>query len=542
MKRVTEEEGSHMNSYAYDSIENRIRKNQTRYEINALNQIVRAGDIEYTYDANGNLIETKGPSGNIRYSYDALNRLISACQDKNFYIQFIYDPFHRRMNKVLYRWDQDGNEWTLDRSCRYLYDENNEIGVVDGVGKIVELRVLGSGLGAEMGSAIAFELDDRIFAPIHDHRGSVVCLVDAASKKPVECYRYNAYGEVQTFSMETNPTSNAWKFSSKRSDPETGLIFFGRRYFDSSAGRWITKDPLGTPEGINRYAYSLNQPLTRLDLYGLYSFSDFCNDVMDCFKAVYQFTHRVIDAVSPHVSLSQTIGPALSQIGENLLGRAMFLMSGLSQDQLEAGVHGKGELNDKVRITLINGILNARLDVKMTMDKLSECHGGINIHYVLDATGGWAQDMLKAFLAKIGFVSPPAYKLADTWRQLIQEIGGTGNGGLIIHYAHSIGALNTHAALGLLTPEERKMIKVYTFGAPYFPSSENVHNYASVRDGVCLLDPIGFIRGLLGYSDNTFFIGTWLGIPLIDHVLESETYFNILRSLGEEFLDLFLLI
>ena len=425
LKRLTEESGAHVNRYTYDSIENRLNKNQNRYEINALNQIIKEGDTDYIYDVNGNLVETKNPSsGQIHYSYDALNRLVAAIQDKNFYVQFTYDPFHRRMNKISYKWDQKTDEWVLDRNYRYLYDGNNEIGVVDETGKIVELRVLGTGLGAEIGAAIAYELDDRVFAPIHDHRGSVACLIDVESKKPVECYRYNAYGEVKTHFLESHPTNNSWKFSSKRSDSETGLVFFGRRYYNPSLGRWITKDPLGTPEGINRYAYALNQPLTRLDLYGLYSFADFCNDAIDCFKAVYQFAHEIINTISSHVSLSNTLGPALRQFGEQILGAAWFRMAGFSQDQLESGVHGKGEINNKVRITLINGILNARVDLKNTVDKVSECHGGINIHYVLDATGGWAQDMLKAFLAKIGYVSPQACKLADTWKQLIQEMGG----------------------------------------------------------------------------------------------------------------------
>ena len=113
---------------------------------------------------------------------------------------------------------------------------------------------------------------------------------------------------------------------------------------------------------------------------------------------------------------------------------------------------------------------------------------------------------------------------------------------MIIHYAHSLGSLHTHIALGLLTPEERKMITVYTFGAPSLHSAENIHNFVSVRDGVCLLDPLGFIKGLLGFNENTFFVGTWVGIPIIDHVLVSDTYFTILQFLGEEFLERFLLI
>jgi RHS repeat-associated protein len=540
LKRIAEEKGHCVNHYVYDSIENRINKNQNSYEINALNQIVKAGDTEYIYDVNGNLIETKNSSSSqVHYRYDGLNRLVTVSQNKNFYVTFTYDPFHRRTSKISYKWDQTADEWTLDRSYKYLYDGNNEIGVVDETGKIVELRVLGTGLGAEIGSAISYEIDDRIFAPIHDHRGSVVCLVDAESKNPIECYRYNAYGEVKTYSLESYPTNNYWKFCSKRTDCETDLVFFGKRYYAPSLGRWLTKDPLGAPEGINRYAYALNQPLTRLDLYGLYSISEFFNDAIDSFKAIYEFTHEIINTMGSYVSLS--LSPAINQIGEETLGWAMWRMAGFPLGQLESGVHGKGEINDKVRVTFINGILNARIDFKKTISKVSECHGGNNIHYVLDASKGWAQDILKAFLAKLGYVSPQAYKLADTWKQLIQEMGGIESGGLIIHYAHSVGSLHSYEALRLLTSEERRMITVYTFGAPHLHSAENIYNFVSLRDGVCLLDPLGLIKGLLGLNDNTFLVGTWNGLPIIDHLLESETYFTILRALGEEFLDRFLL-
>jgi RHS repeat-associated protein len=48
---------------------------------------------------------------------------------------------------------------------------------------------------------------------------------------------------------------NPWKFSSKRFDPETGFIYFGRRYYDPEIGRLITPDPAGFADGPNLYAY-----------------------------------------------------------------------------------------------------------------------------------------------------------------------------------------------------------------------------------------------------------------------------------------------
>ncbi len=132
-------------------------------------------------------------------------------------------------------------------------------------GNIQELRILGEGLGAEIGSAVLYELKSKPFVPLHDHRGCVVALIDMESKKPIECYRYTAFGEELT-----NGSRSPWRFSSKRVD-ETGLVFFGRRYYHPELGRWITQDPQGFEDGPNLYAYVHNRPLTDFDPYGLWS-------------------------------------------------------------------------------------------------------------------------------------------------------------------------------------------------------------------------------------------------------------------------------
>ena len=72
--------------------------------------------------------------------------------------------------------------------------------------------------------------------------------------------------------------SQPWRFSSKRTDEESHLIYFGRRYYDPSLGRWLTQDPLGYADGPNLYAYVSNNPLTHQDLYGLAVAGSHSND------------------------------------------------------------------------------------------------------------------------------------------------------------------------------------------------------------------------------------------------------------------------
>ncbi len=65
------------------------------------------------------------------------------------------------------------------------------------------------------------------------------------------------------------------KLTSKERDGETGLDYFGERYYSSTMGRFTTVDPLGgsarlsNPQSMNRYTFVLNNPLRYVDPDGL---------------------------------------------------------------------------------------------------------------------------------------------------------------------------------------------------------------------------------------------------------------------------------
>ncbi len=519
--QLIEETGIHNNTYEYDSIHNRTSKNNSKYTLNLQNEILAAENSLFSYDANGNRINGS------KLSYDALNRLITVSRN-DLKISYTYDAFGRRMSKSLHH----GNEVS---TLRFLYEEENEIGSVDELGKIIEFRALGSGKGGEIGAAVAIELNGEIYAPLHDSRGSTRALIDISTGTIVSESSFSAFGEEKT----TGDIISPWRYSGKRIDDETGLVYFGKRYYDPNLGRWITKDPLGTPEGPNRYAYLKNDPMSHVDQYGLYSFSDFAGSFWNAIQSFGSSASHTINTFKHHVSFIEYIRPHFDKVAQQIVGRTILHIAGFYQDASECGVHGRGELNNKVRITLINGILNARIDYKITMDYLSDCHGGINVHYVFDATEGWSWDIFKAIAAKFGYVSPQAHMLADTWRKMIDEMGGSNACGLVIHFAHSVGGTHTKAALSLLTPEELKMIRVMTFGSASLiehPGLESVTNFVSKRDGVPLLDPVGYVRGLLGLN-NTIFVGSWIGVPFVDHMLSSSTYLMLIELIGRRFTE-----
>lgn len=132
---------------------------------------------------------------------------------------------------------------------------------------------MGRSRGAEIGGAIAVEPDGQPYVPLHDQRGNTTVLL-SADGSPVEIYRYSAFGETKIFAPNGDQRTNSvvgfcWRYSSKRTDEETGLIYFGRRYYDPTLLNWITPDPKGLEEGPNLYAYCLANPLRYCDVWGL---------------------------------------------------------------------------------------------------------------------------------------------------------------------------------------------------------------------------------------------------------------------------------
>jgi RHS repeat-associated protein len=73
-----------------------------------------------------------------------------------------------------------------------------------------------------------------------------------------------------------NPPQDKRLFTGKERDSETTLDYFGARYLSSGLGRFTTADPLlqtyrpANPQTLNRYAYTLSNPLRFIDRNGLY--------------------------------------------------------------------------------------------------------------------------------------------------------------------------------------------------------------------------------------------------------------------------------
>lgn len=100
-----------------------------------------------------------------------------------------------------------------------------------------------------------------------DALGSVRAVTDA-SGAVVRTHHYHPFGEAVGVEGSTDPL----RFTGKPRDGETGLDYFGARYYAGRTGRFTTVDPvvvvdrsIADPQSWNRYKYVKNNPLRYVD-------------------------------------------------------------------------------------------------------------------------------------------------------------------------------------------------------------------------------------------------------------------------------------
>src|SRR5262249_15396815 len=90
-------------------------------------------------------------------------------------------------------------------------------------------------------------------------------------------FRYGSFGGLlepsgQPSNEESCTTAAClmpYRFTGQRLDPETSLYYFKNRYYDTEAGRFMTRDPANYVDGANIYAYANNAPPAATDPFGL---------------------------------------------------------------------------------------------------------------------------------------------------------------------------------------------------------------------------------------------------------------------------------
>ncbi len=128
--------------------------------------------------------------------------------------------------------------------------------------------------------------DESVYYYHGDHLGSSSVVTNGAGAFH-EGLEYFPYGETWVHaSASPGSQSMPYRFTSKEQDPETGLYYFGARYYDARLSKWISTDPaLGSylpgagegdddlpgiggvfnPVNMNVYHYGGNNPVRFID-------------------------------------------------------------------------------------------------------------------------------------------------------------------------------------------------------------------------------------------------------------------------------------
>ncbi|MCP4113091.1 MAG: RHS repeat-associated core domain-containing protein [Desulfobacteraceae bacterium] len=233
------------------------------------------------YDDDGNLTEISDYPGSLKYSYNAENRLVSAAPELpmqgDIKVEFLYDYMGRRVKKTVSVWN---GSWTWESEKLFVYNGWNmicEITSENSQPATEKYYVWGLDLSQSLQGAggiggLIATLDNSasvVYYYFYDANGNVGQLVNTADGSIAAHYEYDPFGNTIKAEGEYKD-SNPYRFSTKFFDAETGLYYYGFRYYSAELGRWLNRDPTQEAGGYNLYVFVENNAVNHFDLLGLW--------------------------------------------------------------------------------------------------------------------------------------------------------------------------------------------------------------------------------------------------------------------------------
>lgn len=223
--------------------------------------------VVYLYDQNGNLTN----DGLRSFAYDDENQLVTVWEANTYSNAFVYDGLGRRRTLLQYTWI--GGSPVLTNQVNFVYDGNLVLQERDGNNNPMVTYTRGLDMGGGIGGLLA-RTDAKGSVFYHsDACGDITALIDRYQTLDAR-YLYDPFGNLLNASGPL-AGANTYRFSSKELDPNSGLYYFGERFYDPNLQRFINRDPSGENGGINLYAFTGNNPVNSVDPDGLSWFSDF---------------------------------------------------------------------------------------------------------------------------------------------------------------------------------------------------------------------------------------------------------------------------
>jgi RHS repeat-associated protein len=269
----------------------------------------------YTFDANGNTVNGAGR----QFTWDADNRLGAVTIQGGNSAEFAYDYTGRRVRKTV-----NGASVT-----RYPF-AGYEIASDGTITKFV-------GGAAKKGTSKLFYHND--------HLGGVNAITDINALR-VQLVEYDPWGKV---ARNEGTADTTHRFTGQFLDPETGLYYYGGRYYDPVLGRFISPDPFiqapANPQNLNRYAYVVNNPVNFIDPSGFF------------FKSLFKNFGKSLPGLIVGIAVGVAVSfiPGLQALGPVVAGLIAGAIGGAAAGATNAAVNGGNILEG----ALIGGVLGA---------------------------------------------------------------------------------------------------------------------------------------------------------------------------------------
>lgn len=242
--------------YTYDANDSRMGAETPVYTTtvavaDAQDRLTSYGAYDYLYSAHGTLSSKtlRSTGETTTYGYDSRGNLLQVdLPGAGPVIDYVVDGVNRRVAKVV-----DG---TLERG--FLWDGSSIVAELDAQGALLSRFIY----------ATKSHVPDlmlrggKVYRLVTDNRGSVRLVVDTSSGVVAQRIDYDSFGQVLS---DSSPGFTPFAYSGGLYDPDTGLVRFGVRDYDSYSGRWTARDPSGFQETGNLYAYVGNDPVNLID-------------------------------------------------------------------------------------------------------------------------------------------------------------------------------------------------------------------------------------------------------------------------------------
>lgn len=270
--------GGNTVSYAWDKSGNRVQNGTKTAVYDERNRVTSDGDYTYTYTARGTRASRTSSGFEEKFDFDAFDRLIKVGN-----ATYAYDGLDRPTSRGSKQFKYAGPSMDAVSDTDSTY----------GRGVFGELLSLGSGA------------DKRLL--VSDKHGDVVAGLDATTADVRDSVSYDPWGKPTA----TSGTKRNVGFQGDWTDPDSGHVNMGARWYEPSSGSFTSRDSVtqGGPgsAGFNRYVYGVGSPLNGFDPDGHGWFSDALSWVGDNISTI---GHTALDVAG--------LVPGLGEIADGI--------------------------------------------------------------------------------------------------------------------------------------------------------------------------------------------------------------------------------